>query len=87
MSAPIRHTCPDIDEVINAIQDAEKTAIDSQSIFDVTELHEALESIESELYHLDGKMEDLRAANDALRTWGEEQEAEKEAFESELNDL
>lgn len=70
MSAPVRHTCPNIDKALKHIKQAWieiKDAIDDKQIQN---------SIECELDMAADILEDLRKDNDSLRTWGKEQEEE-----------
>lgn len=72
MSAPIPYTCPMIDEVIEGIE-----AIDS--------VRDKLNDID--LSALIREMENIRKANEALRTWGEEQEERAEDAEEHISEL
>ena len=66
MSAPVKHTCPDIDRAIKHL----KTAL--LEIKDAIEDRQTFNSIESEIDSAIGYFEDLRKSNDELRAWGED---------------
>lgn len=73
MSAPVGNTCPDIDSVIKSIKSAISLA-GTNGLETETELISVLGSIQDELYWCESTLEDLRKANETLRSWGEEQE-------------
>lgn len=98
-TAPVGNTCGDIDKVIDAIKESQKSndAINSyigelQSFGEYTTRQEWLqESIADEvsnidhyLWRLEDELEELRSANSALRDWGEELASECEELEKEL---
>lgn len=74
MSAPIKHTCPDIDKIVKWIASAMQIAKDGRKAFpDADGLFHDI------YYELDGSedlLEQLRRANDTLRNWGHELEKE-----------
>ncbi len=76
MSAPVKHTCPDIDQVIKSIRMALKVTKNAMKQFKGEESYVYFDEIDAELYMLEGQLEDLRDANKALREWGEELDAE-----------
>ena len=99
MAAPVKHTCPDIDHCLKYLKYAEgslKSALDR--ISDVmyhcepseqNELKSAKREIESAISDMDisGMLEELRSANDALRSWGYGLEDEISKLESEISQL
>ena len=74
MSAPVGHTCPKIDNVIDNIKDAIKEA-------------ESIQSTLSDLIGRNDLMEKIRDANATLREWGEGLESELEEMTSERDSL
>ena len=85
MSAPIGNTCPDIDKVISGIKDSISECNPRYSYDNLEDANDALETIDNELYGLEDMLEELRSANSALRTWGEEMESEIIDLQSELD--
>lgn len=68
MSAPVRHTCPDIDKAIKAIISARIALKDALSEQDSEDKNYAIGCADDELYGLGDMLEDLRSSNDALRS-------------------
>lgn len=88
MPAPVKHTCPDIDKAIKKVAAALKIASAGRKSHDKgTDDYDNYDAIEDCLMYLEGDLEDLRSANDALRTWGTDMEKERDNFESNLYDL
>lgn len=82
MSAPIKNTCPDIDDIQARIAKAIQVMTDIDREVD---LHFTL-SVNEEISDLEGcnsDLEDLRTANATLRSYGEDMEEQKEHFENE----
>jgi len=75
---PVKHTCPDIDALIDSMydmsRDAEKAMKDMVSEIDEFRTHARAE------------LEKLRSANDSLRTWGCDWRDEAERIEREALD-
>jgi predicted nuclease with TOPRIM domain len=72
--APIKHTCPDIDKIINKLTKA-KAEIDLEP-GEISDLNrDRCQSYIDEA--IDG-MEDIRNDNSTLRDWGENMEVKKE---------
>ena len=89
MGAPINNTCPDIDKVIEGIEEAEKLSSDFYTNFTdkkVSDIEEAFQDIANALFGLTNTMEELRNANSTLRDWGEKNEEEVDRLESELEE-
>ncbi len=88
MAAPVKNTCPDIDKVIKSINAAVKYANEGLKTFEkYSEPYELCRDILYEIDGIDGTLEDLRSANDALRTWGTELEEEVENAANYINEL
>jgi chromosome segregation ATPase len=98
-TAPVGNTCPDIDKVVDAIKESQKSisAIlnhigELQSFDEYTTRQEILQdniadeasNIDNGLWRLEDELEELRSANSALRDWGEELASECEELEKEL---
>lgn len=81
MSAPVKHTCPDIDKALKHLKNA------WSEIKDLVEDKQSRNSIEYELDYVGDILEQLREDNDSLRTWGKEMEEEKESLESLVDDM
>ena len=75
-NAPVGHTCPKIDQVISFLEkiDWDLSDDDEKDLF-----IECKEMVEV--------MEEIRKANDALRTWGNEEYQSKNEYEEERDDL
>lgn len=72
MSAPVKHTCPDIDKVIKTLNRVIKEIDYRRKIIDKnSEEDDILYGIASDISDIPDILEDLRNANDSLRTWGE----------------
>lgn len=88
MSAPVRHTCPDIDKVIDGIKQAMNDASNGKVITEKNSdewLH--FDGIIDSLYGLEYVLEDLRKSNDSLRGWGHDLEKEISSLERELEKM
>lgn len=98
MSAPVRHTCPDIDRckknlqqvrdyIDSAISNLEYLLRNAPNDFDAV-----FSSIKDDLNttysfaDIDGELEELRDANSSLRDWGHELEKECRDLEDQLSD-
>src|SRR3990167_1057893 len=81
---PVPHTCPEIDKIILAIDKAQKLCENLKGE-DEEGLLSRLCDIEWELGGLDDMLEDLREANDALRTWGITEAKEVDDLRQELS--
>lgn len=85
MGAPVKHTCPDIDKVIKWIVSAMQVAKDGRKTF--PEADDLFQDIYDELDGCEGKLEELRRANDTLRNWGYELEKELKEKEERIYTL
>ena len=74
MSAPVKHTCPKIDEAIRGVRNAILYCQQSKDIECVEELRSCCWNIYSEIGDIEYILECLRSDNDALRNWGTELE-------------
>lgn len=72
MSAPIGNTCPQIDEVIETLEACEN------------DLEDVVQRLNALHRGRNSELEELRAANDTLRTWGESMQEENEELKKEL---
>lgn len=84
MPAPIKHTCPDINKLQKKIDQCRKDIRYMSKNTEDSELIRDLDGIEDVLLDLDRGLEDLRGSNDALRSYGEEQEKRADDLENEL---
>ena len=87
MSAPVNNTCPNIDKVIQGIEEAEKISTDFYTNFTdkkICDIEESFQDIANSLFRLTEIMEELRSANSALRDWGEKNEEEIIRLENEI---
>ncbi len=67
---PVKHTCPDIDNLIKGQNDIMKLIRNYHKIDDIDVLKDILNDIESILYDFEKQLEKLRSSNNELRTWG-----------------
>lgn len=69
---PIKHTCPDIDKVIKSIKEIERLCSDRnlRGIEEIDDFKSIISEIDSELWGLQDKLEELRKSNEELRSWG-----------------
>lgn len=85
---PVKHTCPDIDSVISSIKEAYKAAEDGKSEAEYrSSIWYNFDTIIDNLYRLDDKLEELRTSNDALRSWGSDQEDKVHELENQVYEL
>lgn len=88
MAAPVKNTCPDIDKCIKWINSAIKTAeYGMKNCEKGSDEYDNYRSIISDIEDCEGMMEQLRSANDELRTWGTELEGEVENAANYINEL
>lgn len=89
MSAPIGHTCPDIDKVIKRLQPLIKQIGNLKSYdYEDAKLVEGL--LDECVWEMDNAIdvfEELRKSNDILRTWGTEMEEEAESLSVQYSEL
>lgn len=88
MAAPVKNTCPDIDRVIKKIKSALRSAEHGLKLTEKGDgIYDCFDDIQDELMFLEGELEDLRGANDSLRTWGIKLESELEDAAATINEL
>ena len=88
---PVRHTCPDIDKIIQTITDI----TNQMSICDNDDNSDSLMElinewkIDLQTIGIGGycEMEKLRSSNHSLREWGNEMYDDAENLEDQVNDL
>ena len=82
---PIKYTCPDIDSVIEWIDDAIKSC-DSKSDLENYTYEERINDVKYYLRGCFDKLEELRSANSTLRDWGNDINNELEEVEKERDE-
>lgn len=87
MSAPVKHTCPDIDKALKWIKDAIREAEQGQRLHDIDDMRESLRWVVNQIEDIPSTLEDLRKANHLLREWGEGLEDEVNKLENKISDL
>jgi phage shock protein A len=88
MSAPVRHTCPDIDKVIAAIKSAVKTAENGRKqLGKDSDAEDYLYKIIYDIEDLPHILEDLRNSNSSLRDWGHDLEKTVDELEGKVCDF
>lgn len=88
MSAPVKNTCPDIDKIIKLIKSAIKVAEYGMKNCDrQSDEYDNYKDIINNIEDCEGLLESLRSDNEALRSWGKEQEEEVENAANYINDL
>lgn len=83
---PVKHTCPDIDYVIDSVK-AAISYIDSKSSTETYTYEERCEDAKNALIYLEDYMEEIRSANSALRDWGNNLTTLAEDLEDQVSDL
>lgn len=88
---PVKHTCPDIDKLVKRIRDIDRYTLDIERASNHIEdeslkgrILDIIGNIQYEVWDFDGKLEELRSANSALRDWGNDLVSEIESLESQL---
>lgn len=87
MSAPVKHTCPDIDKAIKLIKEAIREADQGKKLSDIDDMRESLRWVINQIEDLPYMLEDLRKANHSLREWGEATEDSLQKAEQTISDL
>lgn len=92
MSAPVKHTCPDIDKMIKRAKEGLKSLEWALKLEYLDDIKSAIRDAINEVEDIEGMAEDLRSSNDSLREWGkdcektiDELEAKIWDFENEVN--
>lgn len=89
MGAPIPNTCPDIDKAIKELQPLVKT-IYKMKEYEYEDIDTVKDLLSNCRYAMDcaiDAFEDLRKANDTLRSWGKEMEEEAETLQVQVDEL
>lgn len=93
MAAPIKHTCPDIDRIIETFRDIQKE-LDFEGNEDDTleSLRDTITKASDEInpftvFHSSNPLEDLRSSNSKLRDWGEGLEEQIDEKDKEIDSL
>lgn len=85
MSAPVKHTCPDIDKVIKMVKSIQDVAKDGMKAHDKnSDDYERYKDVEWDTDSIIDKLEELRNSNSRLRDWGETLETEKIELEDQI---
>lgn len=88
MSAPIPHTCPDIDKVIKMVKSIQRVAQEGmRSSERHSDDHQRYKDIEWDIDDIVGRLEDLRKDNQTLREYGEGMEAERNELQKQIDEL
>lgn len=85
MSAPIKNTCPDIDKVIIGIKMACQAAKNGRK--EHPEADDYFWDILYNIEDLEGKLNDLRHDNEALREWGHTLDGQLQSAAEEIDRL
>lgn len=90
MSAPISHTCPEIDrqqrinnQLVREIQDV----IKCYQSYSINDLISIFESAKDRLEEIDSFLEEMRESNDELRKWGTEMEDKVAELQEEMSTM
>jgi len=86
MSAPVKHTCPDIDKYIKYIKMCICKDMDLKNM-DERELYDTALAMNSQLEECIDYLEQLRSANGELRDWGEGLDKELEEAANKIYEL
>ena len=88
MSAPVKHTCPDIDKLIKMLKDIQREANYGMKCHDKkSDDFERYKNIEWYIDDIVGELENLRSANHELREWGEELDTELQSAAERIEEL
>ncbi len=88
MAAPIKYTCPDIDRYIKDLKHwCPERRNDIEDWFTVEELKELCYNLINSIDDCCNNFEDIRDANDILRTWGTSMEEKFETLQVQYNEL
>jgi uncharacterized coiled-coil DUF342 family protein len=84
---PIKYTCPDIDKLIQGLDEINKLIRGYDKLDEVDDLKDLIGDIENILWDYDSKLEELRKSNDELRSWGISEAKEVDRLEFEIFNL
>ena len=84
MSAPVKHTCPNIDRMIKHLKEAVRSAEHGKRDFKGEDSYSYFDNILDEIDGLESDLENLRSDNDALRKWGHDLEKQVDSLENDL---
>ena len=84
---PIRHTCPEIDEIVKGIIEIQKVTKNYDRIEDIDDLQNIISQTENILWGFEDRLEELRRSNDTLRDWGVLEAEEVDRLENEVYEL
>lgn len=93
MSAPVRHTCPKIDDIIKDMHDSYNNLNSALNYIDNYEFDQAIYDIKEVRNIIDkycgkySELENLRDDNTSLRDWGHNLENKVEDLEQEIEKL
>jgi len=99
MSAPVKHTCPDIDKIISQVKSAVKELENAKKLLTHEKIADADYSIDYAIREIEdlcdsgyygrinNPLEELRRSNSSLREWGEELENENEKLSKKIEEL
>lgn len=87
MSAPVRHTCPNIDKVLKSLSAARGALKEALQCNDEEDIKYAIKVADDELSGLDWDIESLRTDNALLRDWGHDLEKRIDELEEEVSEL
>ena len=83
---PVKHTCPDIDGLIEIINSMYKSIKGYEKLEDIEDLKSIISGIEWDFSDFTNILEKLRRSNDSLREWGIEESSKVDELESELEE-
>lgn len=88
MSAPVKHTCPDINKVIKKLESMQVLAQQGMEDHErFSDEYDRYKQIEWDIDSIIDSLEDLRKANSALREWGEKLDDKVEELKEEIEEL
>ena len=86
MSAPVRHTCPDINDIQSTLFEIENNMYNYSSNIEDEDIASFLSSASHEIKSIrERSLEYLRECNSSLRDWGYEMEAKVDSLNKEIS--